>query len=335
MWILWMLVGQVMAQDTCAVAEETARRYKPRAAEASWEDPGGWSGKRLRGMAKERKANFKKYKRQFASYSADAQLDILNGVLREDLDEVATWLAWGSPSWTWKDTDKACRHLLYANSGDTDVVLSTCDGATQGLFELGAPMSCARLDAVVPRITKKSKRTKDWSTEQMVAALVGAPREWMARDDLELVFGKPDRKRDKGNTLVFLDDDGLHEGPTVMLANGLADSWTFPARQLLTRSGERAIRREGRGEGGGGGQGAGKVFQLLKAAAAVGLVIAEEQGSLPTETTHTQTSYRNEVRLECNGSVLYDKVFTERAACLEAERTTHFECVGLVMPFGC
>ena len=327
--IVW-LAAVALAQE-CSVEQATAESFKPRAAEPMWVDPGGWDGKRFKGMAKERKKQFKSFKRQFASYPADAQADILNGVLREDLDEVATWLAWGPPTWTWKAEGKKCRNLLYAGVGDIDVVLNTCEGATESLFEIAAPIECDRLDAVVPRVDKKKKVSGDWSAEQMVAVLAGVPQNWMAKDDLEVAFGKPDKKRKKGTELMFLADDGLHEGPTVVLVDGLAESWTFPTVSHLTRSGERALKKGERLD-----KARKSVFQLLTAAAAVGMAIAEEQGAAQGGTvSQTHSSYRREIRLECNGEVLYDKVFTDKAACLAAERTTTLECMGHKMPFGC
>ena len=341
MWTLWF--GLAMAQDVCVVEQETADGYRPRAAETQWAGAGGWDGKRFKGLSKELRKDFKKHKRQFAAYPADAQEDILAGRLREDLDEVAAWLAWGAPSWTWKAEEKGCRHLLYADRGPTDVVLSTCDGQTQALYELGAPISCERLDSVVPRIEKKGRISKSWEPEQMVAALAGIPQTWMARDDLDLVFGKPDSKREKGTVLTYLDDDGLHEGPTITLEDERAATWSFPERKLLTRSGERELRKEARAEN----QQARSeqldkarktIFGLLNAAAVVGMAAAEQSGATQGGTaTHSveKSSYSRHVRFECNDTVLYDQTFTDREACLRAQANTDIECMGHKLPFGC
>jgi hypothetical protein len=332
------LIGAAWAQEACPIAEETAASFKPRAAEATWGPGGGWSGKQVKHLSSETRDAFKKYKRQFASYPPEAQEDVLAGRLRDDLDEVAAYLAWGAPSWTWEGSERRCRYLLYTDRGAEAVVLSACDGATDGLFEIEADLSCARLSSVVPRLEKRTRQLEGWDTEQAIAVLAGVPQPWMTADELELAFGKPDRKREGGTQLLFLADDGLHEGPTVTLVDDHVDTWSFPEGERLTRTGERTLRKEAREADGGGGSSAGRAaLGLLKAVALIGLAAAAEgleDGSGGGGTVEQQ-SYSNRVRLACNGDVLYDREFTDRQACLAAEASTELHCGGVRMRFGC
>lgn len=51
--------------------------------------------------------------------------------------------------------------------------------------------------------------------------------------------------------------------------------------------------------------------------------------------TNGGSSYSNRVKLECNGDVMVDRVFTDRAACQSFASSNEFYCGSIRLPISC
>jgi len=338
MTTLWL--SAVAFAATCEATASTEQRFKPQAAEeADWGEPGGWDKSRFRGMDRDDKKLFKRYRTAFSAYPQASQDAILAGELRADLDEVALYLSWRAPAFVFPGEDKSCRRLLYVHDG-LGALASTCDGRVEALHQIEAPLPCERLDQVLPRMERAKREVATWSAEQHVQVLLGVPDTWMGRDTLEMAFGKPEKKWNGGAKLRFSADSGIHEGPTVWLVDDLADAWTFPAATVLNKEGRKQERKAEKAERKGEAQEdrvaaarerRGGALRLLTQVAAIGAAAAVEAQGGPTTVSHTSSEYRNHQRLTCNGRVLYDKVFTSEASCRAEAARQSFDCNGVTV----
>lgn len=230
----------------CTSTPTVQEGYKPRAAPPETDAPGGWPRRALKRRASPQALRAKEHKRSFKRYPADVQDALLRGELREGLDEVAAYIAWGAPDFSWDRPGRQCRALVYADQGSGAAVVDTCRGRVQTLYDAQAPVDCTRLDAVAPRLDKHRRWFAELELEQQTGVVFGVPAGWMTADDLRRTFGEPVRRMSSADRLVFHDDTGYYEGLTVELEGGLAARWGAPAEQLFTRAGRRQHRKDQR-----------------------------------------------------------------------------------------
>ena len=220
--MLWML--SAFAGGDCQSRLDTWVDYRPQASDATWENPGGWNKKRLAQLPAHRVAQAEQYKSAFKRYPAEVQDSLLAGRLPDvvGLDEVALKLAWGEPDATWS-TEPGCRALLYGDRSPP-MLVDACDGELFERREISTSISCERLDAVLPRLGKRSLQGLD--RIQQVAVFAGVPGRFMDESLLEVAFGEVHEKRRRRR--VYLDDAGYQPDLTVDLDDaGYAASWTF------------------------------------------------------------------------------------------------------------
>lgn len=221
--MLWMVSGAFASP--CQTQLDTWETFKPHRSSMTWEQPGGWSKARLGDLPGHRLAQIEMYKSAFKRYPVAIQDDLIAGSLPDavGIDEIALKLAWGEPDWVWKLGD-GCRALLYGDDAARASVVESCSGELIAIRPLTGPITCERLDAVVPRIEKRWGRFADLTLGRQVAVLAGTPDRWMTETSLELAFGE---STTKGRTLKFLDDRSVGVDRTVQLdSQGFAQDWS-------------------------------------------------------------------------------------------------------------
>ncbi|MEZ4321055.1 MAG: hypothetical protein R3F61_26485 [Myxococcota bacterium] len=219
---MWLVLSALAGPQECHTRLDTWVDFRPEPSDTTWEVPGGWDKKRLEAFPPHRVAQAELEKSAFKRFPVTIQDALLSGTLPEadGLGEVALKLAWGEPDFVW-GTEPGCRALLYGEKAPPELV-ETCDGEIVGRYGLAAPIACSRLDAVVPRLGKRTLSELDRA--QQVGLLAGLPDRWMTEDDLEVAFGEPREK--KGSTRTYLDDRGVQLDLTVHLDEaGYAERW--------------------------------------------------------------------------------------------------------------
>ncbi len=135
-------------------------------------------------------------------YPAPIAEDLRAGRVRSGLDELALYIAYGEPEFSWSTTyaGKRCRALLYATTRQSDVadtVVYACDGVLEQIQPLRPVIGCDALAVLADRIEGEREFFSALPLERQWDVFRGHLAYGRPKAEVELTWGSPAKTFDR------------------------------------------------------------------------------------------------------------------------------------------
>ncbi len=176
-------------------------------------------------------------------YAPEDQALIRRGEFRVGLDELAVYIARGTPVFWWRTqlVEGACNVLFYASGSDADLSVLSCGGTITRRAPIAPAIPCARLADVAPRIVAQSPYFESQLLTRQWDLVIGALERGQTGADVAIAYGKPystgSEAREDGTaatSLVFLDSAQEAYALHITLVDDKVVGWKIPAERVLT-----------------------------------------------------------------------------------------------------
>ena len=176
-------------------------------------------------------------------YAPEDQALIRRGEFRVGLDELAVYIARGTPLFWWRTqlVEGTCNVLFYASDSDADLSVLSCGGTITRRAPIAPAIPCTRLAEVAPRIVAQSPYFESQLLTRQWDLVIGALERGQTAADVAIAYGRPystgSEAREDGTaatSLVFLDSAQEAYALHITLVDDKVVGWKIPAERVLT-----------------------------------------------------------------------------------------------------